>query len=129
MDGGNDPPQFARAGQNITAKTMLLRGLPEPDNPQEQAIHQNLQALVETAATQQAESSASRHQLVVSLPTRGVGTHQTNRSIRSPLQPPSMAQEATVAPWPNLAPAPHRPPVRERLGPNQDARSVISNQH
>ena len=30
LDGGNDPPQFAQAGQNITAAAMLLRGLPEP---------------------------------------------------------------------------------------------------
>ena len=33
MDGGNDPPQFARAGQNIAAAAMLLRGLPEPIDP------------------------------------------------------------------------------------------------
>ena len=52
LDGGDDPPQFARAGQNIAAAAMLLRGLPEPTDPQEQAIHQNLQALVETAAVQ-----------------------------------------------------------------------------
>lgn len=75
MDGGNDPPQFARVGQNITVAAMLLRGLPEPDNPQEQAIYWNIQALVETIAVQQAKSSASRHRLAASLLTRGVGTH------------------------------------------------------
>ena len=32
-------------------------------------------------------------------------------------------------PQPNLAPTPHRPPVSECLGPNQDAQSVISNRH
>ena len=52
MDRGNDPPQFARAGQNITAAAMLLHGLLEPVDPQEQAIHQNLWALVETATVQ-----------------------------------------------------------------------------
>ena len=61
MDEGNDPPQFARAGQNIAAVAMLLRGLLEPIDSQEQAVHQNLQALVETTAVQQAESSTSRH--------------------------------------------------------------------
>ena len=40
---------------------MLLHGLPEPNDPQEQAIHWNLQALVETVAVQQAKSSISRH--------------------------------------------------------------------
>ena len=59
MDGWNDPPQFARANQNIIAVAMLLRGLSKPNDPQEQAIHQNLRALVETAAVQQAESSTS----------------------------------------------------------------------
>ena len=52
LDEGNNPPQFARAGQNIAAAAMLLRGLPELADPQEQAIHQNLRALVETTAVQ-----------------------------------------------------------------------------
>ena len=85
MDKGNNPPQFTRANQNIAAAAMLLRGLPEPNDPQEQAIHQNLWALVETTAVQQAESSTSRHRLTASLPTGGMGAHQSNRSIRSPL--------------------------------------------
>jgi len=97
MDGGNDPPQFPRAGQNIAATAILLHGLPEPDDPQEQAIHRNLRALVETAAVQQAESSASRHRLAASLPTRGMGAHQSNHSIRSPLQSSGVEQEATAA--------------------------------
>ena len=42
LDGGNDPPQFARAGQNIATAAMLLHGLPEPTDQQEQAIHRNL---------------------------------------------------------------------------------------
>ena len=71
----------------------------------------------------------SRHRLMAYLPTRGVGTHQTNRSIRSPLQPPSAAQEATSMPRLDLAPALHRPPICERLGPNQDAHSIISNRY
>ena len=52
VDGGNDPPQFARASQNITVVAMLLRGLPESIDPQEQEVHRNLRALVETAAVQ-----------------------------------------------------------------------------
>ena len=79
------PHSSLRAGQNIAAVTMLLRGLPEHVDPQEQAVHQNLQALVETAAVEQAESSASRHRLAASFPTRGMGVHQSNRSIHSPL--------------------------------------------
>ena len=33
MDRGTNPPQFARAGQNIATAAMLLRGLPEPNDP------------------------------------------------------------------------------------------------
>ena len=56
---GTDPPQFARASQNIVATAMLLRGQFEPNNPHERAIHRNLWALLETAAIQQAECSMS----------------------------------------------------------------------
>ena len=58
-DRGTDPPQFAQASQNIAAAAMLLRGLSEPNDPRERAIHRNLRALVETATIQQAESSMS----------------------------------------------------------------------
>ena len=49
-----------------------------------------------------------------------------NHPTRSLLQPPSVAQEATSVPRLDLASALHRPHVHERLGPNQDIRSVIS---
>ena len=64
---------------------------------------------------------------MASLPTSGMGAHQSNHPIRSPLQSPEVEQEAAAAPQPNPAPAPHRPLVRERLGPNRDTRSVINN--
>ena len=33
MNEGNDPPQFARASQNIAITAMLLHGVPEPIDP------------------------------------------------------------------------------------------------
>ena len=36
---GTDPPQFAQACQNVAAVTMLLRDLPEPNDPHGRAIH------------------------------------------------------------------------------------------
>ena len=42
MNEGNDPPQFARASQNIAVVAMLLRGIPKPVDPQERAVYQNL---------------------------------------------------------------------------------------
>ena len=77
---------------------MLLHGLPEPADPQEQAIHRNLWALVETATVQQAESSASRHRLAASCPTEEMGPHQSNHSIHSPPQLLGMVQQAAAAP-------------------------------
>jgi hypothetical protein len=55
----NSLPQFAWAGQNITAAMMLLCNLPEPADPQQQELHRNIQMLVERAAVQQAEAPAS----------------------------------------------------------------------
>ena len=52
MDEGNDPPQFARASQNIAAVAMLLHSVPEPVDPQERAVYRNLWALVEATAVQ-----------------------------------------------------------------------------
>jgi hypothetical protein len=57
----NSPPQFAWAGQNISAIAMLLCNLPEPVDPQQQDLHRNMQTLVKRAAIQHAESSMSRH--------------------------------------------------------------------
>ena len=59
MNEGNDVPQFAQVGQKIAAAAMLLRGVLEPVDPQERAVYRNLRVLVEAAAVQQAESSAS----------------------------------------------------------------------
>ena len=52
MNKGNDPPQFARASQNIASAAMLLRGIPEPVDPQERAVYQNLRVLVEATTVQ-----------------------------------------------------------------------------
>ena len=59
VNEGNDVPQFAWAGQNIATAAMLLRGVPEPVDPQERAVYWNLRVLVEATAVQQEESSAS----------------------------------------------------------------------
>ena len=60
---GHDPPQhqtYARASQNLVAAMMLLRSMPAPSSPAAQLQAQELKKLLETAAVQQAESSASR---------------------------------------------------------------------
>ena len=118
-DRGTYPPQFARASQNIAAAAMLLRGLSEPNDPHERAIHRNLRALVDTATIQQEECSVSRRRLVTSLPDRGTGTQQMGQYTLSPQQPLSTAHEAATAPHLDLTTASHQPPIYVRLGPNR----------
>ena len=61
-DGEPEQPvsRFPRAGQNVVAATMLLRNMPEPTKSQAQRIRDEVQTLLQVAAVQQAESSASR---------------------------------------------------------------------
>jgi hypothetical protein len=59
-DRAVDPLVFARASQNVVAAAMLLRNMPEPSNPDARRARDEIRELLETAAMQQAESSASR---------------------------------------------------------------------
>ena len=54
--------RFPRAGQNVVAATMLLCNMPEPSNLKARQIRDEVQTLLQVAAVQQAESSASRRQ-------------------------------------------------------------------
>jgi hypothetical protein len=54
------PPLLRWASQNLAAATMLLRGCPELVTSEERRVCQQLKALLEAAAAQQAESSALR---------------------------------------------------------------------
>jgi hypothetical protein len=49
-----------RAIQKLVAAATLLRAMPAPSTPEAQNLHREAQALIEQAAVQQAESSASR---------------------------------------------------------------------
>jgi hypothetical protein len=54
------PPLFWRASQNLAVADMLLRGCLELATFEERWVRQQLKALLEAAAAQQAESSTSR---------------------------------------------------------------------
>jgi hypothetical protein len=60
----DDPNTLLRASQKLIAPATLLRAMPAPSTPEARNLHRKAQALIEQAATQQAESSAShiRHQ-------------------------------------------------------------------
>jgi hypothetical protein len=57
VDNPNTPP---RASQKLVAAATLLRAMPAPSTPEARNLHREAQALIEQAAVQQAESSASR---------------------------------------------------------------------
>jgi hypothetical protein len=56
----NNPNTPPRASQKLIATAMLLWDMPAPLTPEAQNLHREAQALIEQAAVQQAESSASR---------------------------------------------------------------------
>jgi hypothetical protein len=62
---------------------MLLRNMPEPSNPEAHRAHDEIQRLLETAAMQQAESSALRR--------RGLASEQ-------PAEPSRQERETSVHP-------------------------------
>jgi hypothetical protein len=57
VDNPDTPP---RASQKLIAAATLLRAMPAPSTPQARNLHREVQSLIEQAAVQQDESSASR---------------------------------------------------------------------
>jgi hypothetical protein len=57
VDNPDTPP---RVSQKLIAAATLLRAMPAPSTPEARNLHREAQALIEQAAVQQAESSASR---------------------------------------------------------------------
>jgi hypothetical protein len=57
VDNPDAPP---RASQKLIAAATLLRAMPAPSTPEARNLHREVQTLIEQAAVQQAESSASR---------------------------------------------------------------------
>jgi hypothetical protein len=57
IDNPDTPP---RASQKLISAATLLRAMPAPSTPKARNLHREAQALIEQAAVQQAESSASR---------------------------------------------------------------------
>jgi hypothetical protein len=57
VDNPDTPP---RASQKLIAAATLLWAMPAPSTPEARNLHREVQALIEQAAVQQAESTASR---------------------------------------------------------------------
>jgi hypothetical protein len=117
VDNPDAPP---RASQKLIAAATLLRAMPAPSTPEARNLHREVQALIEQAAVQQAESSASR--IRQQGDARGDGAAQGG-------EPSVHAGEAAGQPA-----NPGRTPAKERLLDTHralegDARNVINARH
>ena len=104
--GADQPPVFNRASQNLAAAAILLRTMPEPSTPEGRRIRGEIKGLLEHAAVQQAESSASRLREPASEHRAG---------------PSRLEREASVHPEPKKGKAPS---IRDRLLDNRQNRSA-----
>jgi hypothetical protein len=98
IDDLNTPP---RASQKLVAAATLLRAMPAPSMPEARNLHREAQALIEQAAVQQAESSASH--------IRQQGSARDDGGAQGP--EPSVHTGAAAERPAN----PGRTPVRERI--------------
>jgi hypothetical protein len=104
-------PFFRRALQNLAAAAMLPRGCLEAATSEERRVRQQLKALLEAVAAQQAESSALHQRL-----ERG---RAGAPSAHGPNPPPSQHRERGEGGGAAAS------AVRSRLGANRDARNTI----
>jgi hypothetical protein len=115
VDNPDTPP---RASQKLIAAATLLRAMPAPSTLEARNLHREAQALIEQAAVQQAESSASR--------ICQQGSARDDGGTQGP-EPSVHAGGATERPA-----NPGRTPAKERLldtrGQDQDgdARNIIN---
>ena len=101
--GGDNPPIFSTASQNVMAAALLLRAMPEPSTPEGRRVRQGLRGLLEQAVVQNVESSVSQ-------------SHDT-RARRLGDQPPNKAPTVQGPAPPNPQGGARAPSVHERVGP------------
>jgi hypothetical protein len=104
------PPAFSGAGQNIVAAAMLLRTMSEPSITEGRRIQGELKDLLEDAAVQRAESSASRRQ---GCPSEHRAT--PSRRIREASARTEPTRDGTPAAPNRLGSEQHRRDCRARL--------------
>ena len=64
-DNVDKPPELKMAGEKLIAAAYLLQAMPEPSTTSGRNLCREAQALIEQAAVQQAESSASRMRSII----------------------------------------------------------------
>jgi len=109
-EGGDIPPVFSTANQNMMAAALLLRAMPEPSNPEGRRVRQGLRGLLEQAVVQNAESSASQ-------------SHSTRRQGDRP--PPNKVPTVQGPPPPNQQGGNRAPSVHEHVGADADVQATL----
>ena len=77
-------PALNRASQKLTTAAILLRAMLEPSTPEGRNLRNEAQALIEDAAVQQAESSASRMRSIVPKQPGGTARQDHKVSVHTP---------------------------------------------
>jgi hypothetical protein len=114
----DDPDTPPRASQKLIAAATLLQDMPTPSTPEARNLHREAHALIEQAAVQQVESSASR-----------IRQHESARDDGGAQGPEPSVHAGGVAERPAN---PGRTPAKERLldtcgqAQDGDARNVIN---
>jgi len=111
-EGGDNPPVFSTASQNVIAAALLLRAMPEPSTPEGRRVRQGLRGLLEQAVVQNVESSASQ-------------SHDTRARRQGDQPPPNKAPTVQGPAPPNSQGGAKAPSVHERVGTNVDAQATL----
>jgi hypothetical protein len=94
-DNVDKPLELKTAGEKLVATAYLLQAMPEPSTPLGRNLRREAQVLIEQAAVQQAESSASRMRSTVPKPAGGTAHQDHEASVHTP---PVWKGKAAVAP-------------------------------
>ena len=112
-----------RASQKITAVALLIRAMPEPSTPEGRNLRKEAQVLLEDAAVQQTESSASLMCSVASARTEGAAQQGCEASEHTP--PAGGARAPTVHDRVKLTPAKDRVQDTRGNAHDGDARNIL----
>ena len=112
-DNIDKPPELKTAGEKLIAAAYLLQAMPEPSTTSGRNLRREAQALIEQAAVQQAERSASRMRSII--PKQPGGTARQDHEVS--VHPPAGGKGKAAAAHDAKAPSVHdhigKAPARE----------------
>jgi len=130
-DNVDKPLELKTAGEKLVAAAYLLQAMPEPSTPSGCNLRREAQVLIEQAAVQQAESSASRMRSKCPEQPGGTARQDREASVHTPPGGKGKATAAHDAKAPSVHDCIRKAPVKERLHDTRghagdgDARYII----